>query len=198
MRCYPRGVARFNELLEDFFYRPDEDISGLEELTESSDSQGALVLEERPGEYLSFLLEGECYAVPLEAVRELVKVPPLTEIPRAEPPLLGVMYLRGEVVPVYDLKVRLRLAEQVPVVAGPDAPPPPRSARIVVVRTEEGPAGIWVDAVSDVVRLTPSMLEPAPPGVGGGERVCVVGLGRLEKKQQQQLYILLDIQQALA
>jgi purine-binding chemotaxis protein CheW len=92
------------------------------------------------------------------------------------------------------VKLKLRLTDKAPVVAGPDAPPPPRLARIIVVRTEEGPAGIWVDSVSGVVRLKPSMLEPAPPGVGGGERDCVVGIGR----RGSQLYILLDIQQALS
>lgn len=187
-------MSRFSDLLDDFFYRPDEDVGGLQELTEGGEGQDALTREESPEEFLSFVLEGECYAVPIGVVRELGKVPPLTEIPRAEPHLLGVMYLRGEVVPVYDIKLKLRLTEQAPLVAGPDAPPPPRSARIIVVRTEEGPAGIWVDAVADVVRLKPSMLEPAPPGVGGGDRDCVVGLGR----RGPQLYILLDIQQALA
>ncbi len=187
-------MARFSDLLDDFFYRPDEDVGGLLELAEGGDGLDSLQPEEHPEEYLSFLLEGECYAVPISAVRELGKVPPLTEIPRAEPHLLGVMYLRGEVVPVYDLKLKLRLTDTAPVVAGPDAPPPPRAARIIVVRTEQGPAGIWVDAVADVVRLKPSMLEPAPSGVGGGERDCVVGIGRRGKL----LYILLDIQQALA
>jgi purine-binding chemotaxis protein CheW len=187
-------VARFSDLLDDFFYRPDEDVEGLQALTEGSDGLDVLAPEESPEEYLSFLLEGECYAVPIRVVRELGKVPPLTEIPRAEPHLLGVMYLRGEVVPVYDVKLKLRLTHTAALVAGPDAPPPPRSARIIVVRTEEGPAGIWVDAVADVVRLKPSMLESAPPGVGGGERDCVVGIGR----RGPQLYILLDVQQALA
>jgi purine-binding chemotaxis protein CheW len=187
-------VARFSDQLEDFFYRPDEDVGGLLELADGGEGLAALAPEEHPEEYLAFALEGECYAVPISVVRELGKVPPLTELPRAEPHLLGVMSLRGEVVPVYDLKLKLRLTDEAPVVAGPEAPPPPRAARIIVVRTEEGPAGIWVDSVSDVVRLKPSMLEPAPAGVGGGERNCVVGLGR----RGQQLYILLDIQQALA
>jgi purine-binding chemotaxis protein CheW len=50
-----------------------------------------------------------------------------------------------------------------------------------------------VDSVKEVVRLKPSMLEPAPPGVGG-ERDSVVGIGR----RSAQLYILLDLQQVLS
>jgi purine-binding chemotaxis protein CheW len=191
-------VPSLSVLLDTFFYRPDEDVGLIQELVAGTDESVEPVAEEIPEEYLAFRLEGEHYAVPIHGVREIVKVPPLTEVPRAAANLLGVMYLRGEVLPVYDIKVRLRLADQAPLVAGPDAPEPPRSARIIVVQTAEGLAGIWVDAVSEVVRLRPSMLELAPPGVGGGERDCVVGLGRRKHQDIQQLFILLDIWQALA
>ncbi len=180
-------------LLDSFFYRPDEDVGPIQELVAGTDETIEPVQEEIPAEYLAFRLEGEHYAVPIDGVREIVKVPPLTEVPRAAPNLLGVMYLRGEVLPVYDIKVKLRLADEVPLVAGPEAPEPPRGARIIVTQMADGLAGLWVDSVSEVVRLKPSMLEMAPPGVGGGERDCVVGLGR----RQQQLFILLDIPQAL-
>jgi purine-binding chemotaxis protein CheW len=186
-------VSRFSELLDEFFYRPDEDVGGLLEFAAGSDEAPPPIPEEVPEEYLAFLLEGECYAVPIRSVQEIGKVPPLTEIPRAEPSLLGVMNLRGDVIPVYDIKLRLKLTDKPPKVAGPDAAPPPRAARIVVARTEEGPAGIWVDSVRDVVRLKPSMLEPPLPGKGN-ERDCVVGIGR----RNSQLFILLDVQQALA
>ncbi|QRO01097.1 purine-binding chemotaxis protein CheW [Archangium violaceum] len=181
-------------LLDSFFYRPDEDVGLLQELVAGTDETVEPIPEEPPEEYLAFRLEEEHYAVPIREVREIVKVPPLTEVPRAAANLLGVMYLRGEVLPVYDVKVKLRLTDKAQLVAGPDAPEPPRRARIIVVQAEDGLAGLWVDSVSEVVRLRPSMLEVAPPGVGGGERDCVVGLGR----RNQQLFILLDIWQALA
>lgn len=187
------GVSRFAQLLDDFFYRPDEDVTGLLDFAAGSDGMVPAAAEEVPEEYLAFRLEDECYAVPILAVREICKVPLLTEIPRAAPELLGVMNLRGELLPVYDVKLRLRLADVPPVVAGPDAVEPPRDARILVFNSEEGPAGVWVDSVAGVVRLKPSMLEAAPPGLRG-ERDCVVGIGR----RGPQLYILLDPELALA
>jgi purine-binding chemotaxis protein CheW len=164
-------VSRFSELLDDFFYRPDENVSGLLEFAAGSDEMLPVTPEEAPQEYLAFM----------------------PELPRSEPHLLGVMNLRGDVIPVYDIKLRLRLTEQPAKVAGPDVPPPPRQARIIVAHTEEGPAGLWVDSVKEVVRLKPSMVESATPGVGG-ERDCVAGIGR----RGSLLYILLDVQQALA
>ncbi len=188
-------MARFTELLDQFFYRPDEDVSGLFELSTAPEELPALLEEEPPGDFLAFALEGETYAVPIRDVREIVKVPPLTEIPRGEPALLGVMNLRGEVIPVYDVKMRLKLTSRPARVAGPphEVTPLPRSARVVVVHLPDGPSGILVDEVSEVVKMRPSSLEPPPPGIGG-ERDCVVGLGRRGDK----LYILVDVQQALA
>ncbi|MCP3101436.1 chemotaxis protein CheW [Myxococcus sp. K15C18031901] len=187
-------MSRFAELLDDFFYRPDEDVGGLQDFASGSDGASSLLPEEVPEEYLAFRLEGESYAVPIRAVREISKVPPLTEIPRAEPQLLGLMNLRGELLPAYDVKVRLGLAEKAPLVAGPEAPPPPRDARIIVLRTQTGPAGVWVDGVAGVVKLKPSMLEPPPASLRMGDRDCVVGIGR----RGPSLYILLDPEQALA
>ena len=189
-------------LLDNFFYRPEEDIGPLAEVVAGTDDASEPVPEEVPEEYLAFLLEGELYALHIHGVKEIVRVPPLTEVPRAAANLLGIMYLRGEVLPVYDIKVKLRLKDSVPVVAGPEAPPPPRPARIIVVQTADGLAGIWVDEVTEVMRVRPSMLEVAPPGVSGGERDCVVGLGRRPRevspgRTEEQLFILLDIWQAL-
>jgi purine-binding chemotaxis protein CheW len=187
-------VARLSELLDEFFYRPDEDVSALGALLSGGDELAVETPEEEAQEFLAFQLEAECYAVPITSVREIVKVPPLTELPRAAPQLLGVMNLRGDVMPVYDLKLRLRLMDAPTLRAGPDAPPPPRAARIVVVHSEQGSAGIWVDAIRDVVRLRPSTLEPPPPGVATGERPAVVGLGR----RGAELFILLDLELALS
>lgn len=187
-------MARLSELLDEFFYRPDEDVSALGALLAGGEELVVEAPEERAEEFLAFRLEGECYAVPIASVREIVKVPPLTELTRAAPPLLGVMNLRGDVLPVYDLKLRLRLVDAPTLRAGPDAPSAPRAARIVVVNGEQGSAGIWVDAIRDVVRLRPSTLEPPPPGVASGERPAVVGLGR----RGSELFILLDLELALS
>jgi purine-binding chemotaxis protein CheW len=182
-------VPRPNEHLEEFFYRPDEDPGPLFEVGEAVEPVALAGASEAPREFLAFALERETYAVPVSVLREIVKVPPLTEIPRAQKSLLGVMNLRGEVLPVYDLKPKLHLPPSPPLAQGTE-----RTARVLVVRSEEGDAGLLVDRVEEVVRLRPSTIEAPPPGVAGGERDCVVGIGR----KGEALYILIDVDQALS
>jgi purine-binding chemotaxis protein CheW len=189
-------MSRFAELLDEFFYRPDEEAEGLVGLVPAAEESAPAPESEKPGDYLAFRLEDEVYAIPMAEVREIVRVPNLTEVPRGGPSLLGVMNLRGEVIPVYDVKLRLRLIARAPKLAGPptEVEPPPRKSRILVISGDPGPAGVLVDEVTGVVKLKPSAVEPPPPGVAGGERDVVIGLGR----RRDELFILLAVQQALA
>jgi purine-binding chemotaxis protein CheW len=109
-------------------------------------------------DYLSFMLGDEEYAVPITALREIVRPLPITEVPRTPKYVLGVVTLRGTVLPVLDLRIKLGLPTE----------EPSRSARILVVETDDGPAGIWADQVSEVVRIGGEPLEPPPGALGGG------------------------------
>ncbi len=187
-------MSRFAALLDEFFYRPDEDISSVFDLGASMQGDVPAIKEEPPREFLAFSLAGETYAIPIDVVREIVKVPPLTEVPRGAANLLGVMNLRGEVMPVYDLKVRLHLADHVAKIALPDGDPGSlgKAARVIVLQPDQGPAGVLVDSVSEVLRMRASAIEAPPPGVAS-ERDCVMGIGR----RKDSLFILLDVFGAL-
>ena len=95
------------------------------------------------------------------------------------------MNLRGEVMPVFDLHRRLGLVRQAP--CG-------RGSRIVVVETEQGTAGMLVEAVEQVVRLRPSTIEVPPPGLGAGvDTDYIVGIGR----QNERMFVLLNLPSVL-
>lgn len=93
---------------------------------------------------LTFRLGGDPYAVPIERVREIVRLPAITPMPRVPASVRGVISLRGEMVEVVDLRRRLGM---------PDAPAT-RTSRVVVLH-EDGRAssGLLVDAVDDVLRV---------------------------------------------
>ncbi len=183
-------MSHFAELLDRFFYRPDEDVGSFLEQAPVGDRIAQPVAEEAPEEFLAFVLEGETYSVPIGAVREILKVTDVTELPRAQKNIIGLINVRGEMLPLYDVKVRLRLASTTPLVrTGKDVG---RAARILLLKDLEGDAGVLVDRVEGVVKLQLSRLEEAP-GLGI-DRSAIAGLGR----RDGQMYILLDVEQALS
>jgi len=111
-----------------------------------------------PRELLLLRAADDAYAVPVERVREIVRLRPITPIPRAPRAILGVVALRGEMIEVVDLRRRLGLPEA----------EPRRTRRIVVLHTAQGEAtGLLVDAASDVLRVPDSALVPPPAGEAG-------------------------------
>lgn len=106
-------------------------------------------------ELLCLALDGSPYAIPVERVREIVRMRAITPMPRVPAAVLGVIALRGEVIQVLDLRRRLGLP---PVEAG-------RRTRIVVLHGEDGRVtGLLVDAVNEVLRLPEDAIRPAAPG----------------------------------
>src|SRR6476659_4818315 len=91
-------------------------------------------------EYLAFCLAGDVYAAPVSFVREILKPPPLTPVPRAPNAVLGIISVRGQLVTVYDLRRKLRVA----------AERATRKTRILLVDAESETLGLYVDEVLQV------------------------------------------------
>jgi len=96
-----------------------------------------------------FSVAGQDYALPIERVREVIRYVEPRSLGEPEPWLRGVIDLRGELLRVCDLAVRLG--------AGPGA-----AGKIVVFDSPEGKAGLIVDEVDQVVAVDDAQLSPAP------------------------------------
>ncbi len=131
-------------------------------------------------EYLTFLLGAEEYAVAIERVREVIRAPPITEVPRAPGHVLGVVTVRGEVVAVVDPRRRLGL---------PCASLGEGEGKVVIVDAGEGSCGLLVDRVASVVRLRPGSIEPCPQGIAGQRSEFLAGIGR----DGDRLFTLVDL-----
>lgn len=120
---------------------------------------------------LSFFLGAEEYAVDILRVREIRVWEPLTRLPTSSPFVKGVLNLRGEAVPIVDLRERFGLP----------APPCGKQTVVIVLHVEnEGcrrVVGGIVDGVSDVYDLDRSALLAAPDVNGPIDGDCVLGLG---------------------
>jgi purine-binding chemotaxis protein CheW len=133
-------------------------------------------------EYLAFGLAGETYAVRIAQLAEILRPPPITEVPRAPSTVLGVISVRGKLVTVLDLRRRLRLAESAI----------DRRSRILLVDTSAGEQlGLLVDEVQQVWRLAQEEIEQASV-LGGDQAVHIAGIGRPSGVEGTML-ILLDL-----
>jgi purine-binding chemotaxis protein CheW len=120
-------------------------------------------------EYLAFTLGGDVYAAPVVLIREILKPPPLTPVPRAPHEILGIISVRGQLVTVIDLRRRLHLAES----------PPTRRTRILLIDAAGGEVmGVFVDEVLQVYRLADTEIEPAVNALGGEVASYIAGIAR--------------------
>ncbi|MDW3224785.1 MAG: chemotaxis protein CheW [Paracoccaceae bacterium] len=117
-------------------------------------------------EYLSFQVGGEDYAIDIRLVREIRGWTTPSPMPDAPAFVLGVINLRGEVLPLLDLAARLGLTTQ-------DATE--RNVTIVA-EVDNGQIGLLVDAVSDIVVLSEDDMQPAPDIANAGQQSSVRAL----------------------
>jgi purine-binding chemotaxis protein CheW len=98
-----------------------------------------------------------------------------------------VVTVRGLVMPVIDLRLRLRL----------DAAPLGRSARILVVMHKGERFGLLVDEVRGVVRFSDAQIEPPPPSLAPSEAPFLAGIGRYPEDGEERMVILLSLEAVL-
>ena len=101
---------------------------------------------------VTFRVDGRAFGVDVGAVREIKGWQPTTPLPNSAQHVLGVINLRGAIIAVYDLRQRLGL--------GPASIS--RASVVIVVDLGERFAGVLVDAVSDIVDVSPEDVRPAP------------------------------------
>ncbi len=165
-------VGRFwNEIGTEQFATEEEYSQGL---TESGRDK-----EVEQVQWLGFYLGKEEYALDIEVVSELIKPRALTELPQVPDYVCGIITLRGEVIPVVDLKKRLGLES--------DGHCDVDLLRIVVCDGKEQRVGLLVDRISQVVRLPVDEIEK-PHLVGDNPATAFIqGVGRKQGRMLIQL-----------
>ncbi len=118
-------------------------------------------------------LAGELYGIDITKIHTVIMPQAITPVPRAPEFVLGVINLRGHVVPAIDLRKRFGLP---PLAAGDDS----RQSRIVIVEQSGETTGMIVDAVLEVLTLPASCIEPPARLVIAPEMAeCITGIGRI-------------------
>lgn len=141
-----------------------------------------------PRQYLTFTLAGEVFAVETLSVKEIIEYGQITTVPMMPAFIKGVINLRGAVVPLVDLGVRFRNA----------VTEITRRSCFVILEVSAGDEtqtlGVIVDAVNEVLEISPADIEP-PPAFGAKIRTdFIAGMGKVNG----QFVILLDVGKVLS
>lgn len=129
-----------------------------------------------------FTLSDETYGVDIHRVREIIRIPEITRIPRTPDFIEGVINLRGGVIPVVDLRKRFNLP-------APDREELADTGRIVVMDMRDWTIGMMVDGVSEVLRVQASAVEPPSPYIVSTDTRFIAGV----VKDGDRLVVLLDL-----
>ena len=139
---------------------------------------------EEPESWISFRVAGSIYGLMVDVVREVLRVGVVTAVPHTPAFVRGVTNMRGRVLPVVDLRVRL----------GFETAPISESSRILVVRLGSELVGLLVDAVQQMLQILPSNIRE-PPAEGSSKALrSVSGMTALEEG----VMLLLDSKSLLA
>ena len=139
-------------------------------------------LEER--QLVIFDLAAESYGVDINAVQGIIRMQTITRVPRTPEFVEGVINLRGEVIPVVDLRKRFGLT----------ATEETKDSRIVVVYIGGQQVGMVVDAVTEVLRISADSIEPPSSVITSADSAYLMGIAKLDDR----LITLLDLEQALS
>lgn len=133
--------------------------------------------------WVTFRLDDEVFAMPVDPVRQVVRVSTITRVPHAPEPVRGVTNLRGRVIPVIDLRMRVGLE---PSEIG-------RQSRVVAVASRGRVLGLLVDSVHQVVHIDVNRVQPPPEDVMTVQSDYILGVYH----QEDRLILLLDVDRAL-
>ena len=130
-------------------------------------TQALLATELAPsGQLVTFTLDGVEFGLDIDRVQEITHRTDVTPVPGSPSFILGVINLRGLIIPVIDSRVRFHLAPQETT----------SKTRIIVLRLASGPTGLQVDSVAEVVRIEDGSVRETPPLVAGIRAEYLAGM----------------------
>lgn len=146
-------------------------------------SHGEELADGRAMKLVTFMLDKEEYALGISEVQEIDRVADITRVPNSPDHVIGVINLRGKVLPVIDLKKRLHLGEARIT----------KESRIVVVESGPKVLGLMVDSVAQVLNLNADQIESTPEEVVKVHENFTRGVGKMDER----MVILLDLEKVV-
>lgn len=140
-----------------------------------------------PGEYLTFCLGKEEYAIDILSVQEIRSYEEPTRIVGSPFFMKGVINLRGVIVPIVDLRLKL----------GCDDAQYTGFTAVIVLNMKGKVVGAVVDSVQDVIQTSTQDIRPAPEIDAIVDRGVITGLGKISRSDVEKMLILIDIERLI-
>ncbi|HHD77364.1 MAG TPA: chemotaxis protein CheW [Campylobacteraceae bacterium] len=119
---------------------------------------------------VGFIVGDEEYAIPILSIQEIIKPIEYTRIPRTPSYVLGAFNLRGNVIPLIDLRLKFSLPKK----------EEDENTRYIVMKDGENIAGFVIDRLTEAVRLKKSAIDPTPETLQKDQGM-IYGIGKKEK-----------------
>ncbi len=134
-------------------------------------------------QYLTFRLNSQLFCIGIETVREINQMVDIVPIPQTPEFIIGVMNLRGKIIPVIDLRAKFGLGSL----------ERSKESCVIIIDCEVGLIGIAIEAVQDVITLSESQIE-IPEALDHNKLNYIKGLGKIESK----IFVIIDIVNTLS
>lgn len=127
------------------------------------------------GKYLTFKLDDESFGIEVLKIREIIRMQKITPVPHTPCHVLGVINLRGKVIPVVDLRVKFNLnaaeaSEQTCIVV----------VQVMTAKAGAAMVGLLVDSVEEVMNIDAENIEPAPDFGGAFQSAIIRGIAKIK------------------
>ena len=133
-------------------------------------------------QYVTFYLGKEKYGINIKKANEIIKPPRITGVPNTEEYVMGVINLRGQIVPIIDLFRKFGIEQS------------DTKGRIITVKTKDYFVGLRVERTDEVVWINTDEIEPAPEQKGKVKEEYLKGVGNVDNE----LVIVIDVDKILA
>jgi len=130
-------------------------------------------------EFLCFKLGEEEYAIDVGFVKEIIKNRPITEVPKTLDFILGVISIRGDIMPVFDIKKLLDISSSIDSI----------TSKIVIIEFGGERLSLVVDAITQIARISVKDITPAPMNISGAKQEFIKGVTLLNDRMIRMLDI---------
>lgn len=151
----------------------------MNQIVPSTKRQGTEIVSSETQDFVTMIIEGHLFGIPVLTVQDILGVQKITRIPLAPKEIAGSLNLRGRIVTAIDVRLRLDLAPR----------PPEEKAMSVVVDQGGELYSLMVDSVGEVLSLPMAKFERNPPTLDNKWREFSLGIYRLEDN----LLVVLDV-----